>query len=67
VPDVSLLPYHIACSSATRSEIVVPVVDYAKTIRAVLDVDSNELKAFDRVDQEQLEGLAAELGRVYGG
>lgn len=63
VPDVTLAADHIACSSTTRSEIVVPLVDQGGETRAVLDVDSDQLAAFDEVDQEWLEQacrLAAE-------
>lgn len=65
VPDVHALPYHIACSSTTRAEIVVPVLDARGAVRAVLDVDSNTPAAFDAVDQEQLEAIAREVARVY--
>lgn len=65
VPDVTALPYHIACSNTTRSEIVVPVLDRAGVVRAVLDVDSNELAAFDATDQECLESLAGRLALLY--
>jgi GAF domain-containing protein len=57
VPDVSQAPHHIACSSATRSEIVVPVLDADGFVRAVLDVDSNTLDAFDAVDARHLEAI----------
>ena len=67
VPDVSRLPYHIACSSTTRSEIVVPILDGHGTLRAVLDIDSNDADAFDLIDQEQLEAVAREMVAVYGG
>jgi len=53
VSDVSKIPYHIACSSTTRSEIVVPIVSGNELI-AVLDIDSNTLAAFDEVDEEYL-------------
>lgn len=57
VPDVELFPGHIACSSLSRSEIVVPVFKAGK-VAAVIDVDSESLDAFDSVDQEALERLA---------
>lgn len=57
VPDVTKVPYHIACSSTTRSEIVVPVVDAQGEVRAVLDVDSDQLAAFDETDAEWLERI----------
>ena len=53
VPDVSKIPYHIACSSSTRSEIVVPIITNEELI-AVLDIDSNYLAAFDEIDEEYL-------------
>ena len=56
VPDVHAFPGHIACDSATKSEIVLPVFDKAGNLAAVLDVDSTEPDAFDEVDRE---GLAA--------
>lgn len=58
VPDVELFPGHIACSSLSRSEIVVPVFQQEKII-AVLDVDSEMLAAFDETDQHYLEILVS--------
>ena len=60
VPDVEQFPGHIACSSLSRSEIVVPVWDNEKVI-AVLDIDSEHLATFDSVDQEWLEKIAGLL------
>ena len=57
VPDVELFPGHIACSSLSRSEIVVPVFSKNGEIVAVLDIDSKELSTFDETDQEYLEGI----------
>lgn len=54
VPDVEQFPGHIACSSASRSEIVVPIKKDGKVI-AVLDIDSAELNTFDEIDQKYLE------------
>ncbi len=65
VPDVSALPYHIACSSSTRSEIVVPVLDARGALRAVLDIDSNQLAAFDAVDREFLEALMRDIAAIF--
>ena len=65
VADVTQVPYHIACSSTTRSEIVLPLLDARGEVRAVLDIDSEILGAFDAVDQEELEGLAAVVSKVY--
>lgn len=57
VPDVHLFPGHIACSSQSQSEIVVPMF-YNDEIYAVLDIDSKELATFDEVDKEWLEKIA---------
>lgn len=59
VPDVDAFPGHIACSSASKSEIVVPVFDKNGAVVMVLDVDSDQLADFDATDQQQLEQLAA--------
>lgn len=56
VPDVEKFPGHIACSSASRSEIVVPVWDEG-TVIAVLDIDSAQLATFDETDRRYLEQL----------
>ena len=56
VPDVELFPGHIACSSLSRSEIVVPVWRNSEII-AVLDIDSEHLSTFDTTDQEWLEKI----------
>jgi L-methionine (R)-S-oxide reductase len=66
VPDVDAFPGHIACSSSTRSEIVVPVVTPDGRLLAVLDVDSDDPAAFDRIDQLHLVDLCTELGRRFG-
>lgn len=54
VPDVDKFPGHIACSSASRSEIVVPVFK-DNVVVAVLDIDSAELNTFDETDQMWLQ------------
>ena len=56
VPDVEQFPGHIACSSASRSEIVVPVFQNGEVI-AVLDIDSDRLASFDETDANLLEQL----------
>ncbi len=56
VPDVEQFPGHIACSSLSRSEIVVPVWDGDKIV-AVLDIDSEHLATFDTIDKEWLEKI----------
>ncbi|MCS6797274.1 MAG: GAF domain-containing protein [Myxococcota bacterium] len=65
VPDVSAFPGHIACSSTTRSEIVVPVRAPSGRLVAVLDVDSDAPSAFTDVDREWLERIAAIVGALY--
>ena len=57
VPDVEQFPGHIACSSLSRSEIVVPVFSTAGDVVAVLDIDSKELATFDTIDQQYLEQI----------
>ena len=57
VPDVEQFPGHIACSSLSRSEIVVPVFSTAGDVVAVLDIDSKELATFDTIDQKYLEQI----------
>lgn len=61
VPDVHAFPGHIACDSASNSEIVVPVFDGQGNLAAVLDVDSTELGAFDEVDREGLVAICETL------
>ena len=56
VPDVEQFPGHIACSSLSRSEIVVPIFR-DKEVIAVLDIDSRNLNAFDETDRESLEKI----------
>ena len=60
VEDVELFPGHIACSSLSRSEIVVPVKHDGRVV-AVLDIDSTEVGTFDDVDREWLERIVALL------
>ncbi len=64
VPDVDAFPSHIACSSASRSEIVVPIFKNGQVV-AVLDVDSAELNDFDATDQLYLEELAEYLSKWF--
>ncbi len=54
VDDVDQFPGHIACSSLSKSEIVLPVYNSQKEIIGVLDVDSDEYSAFDRTDEDWL-------------
>jgi L-methionine (R)-S-oxide reductase len=65
VPDVSLFDGHIACSSSTRSEIVVPILTSDGRVLGVLDVDSNALGAFSGADQRELEAICADLARRF--
>ncbi len=58
--DVQNIPYHIACSSETKSEIVMPVLDN-NVLRAVLDIDSTELNSFDIVDEKYLKIICNKL------
>jgi GAF domain-containing protein len=58
VPDVEQFPGHIACSSASKSEIVVPVFDRAGNVTMVLDVDSDRLDDFSEADVRGLEQIA---------
>ena len=56
-PDVDAFPGHIACSSATRSEIVLPVTDATGRLIAVLDIDSDQPAAFDDTDARALDAI----------
>lgn len=60
VPDVHQFPGHIACSSLSQSEIVVPLF-HGDEIYAVLDIDSKELSTFDETDKEWLEKIGSLL------
>jgi len=60
VPDVELFPGHIACSSESRSEIVVPVRRDGHVV-AVLDIDSRELSTFDDTDRNYLEQIVQSI------
>ena len=61
VPDVEQFTGHIACSSLSRSEIVVPVFSKDGKVVAVLDIDSKELATFDYIDQQYLEEICKML------
>lgn len=58
VPDVEQFPGHIACSSASKSEIVVPIFDQTGNVAMVLDVDSDQLNDFSEADADGLGRLA---------
>lgn len=65
VPDVEAFPGHIACSSSTRSEIVLPVRDGQGRLIGVLDIDSDRPDAFDDADAQALEAiLRTTFGRL---
>jgi L-methionine (R)-S-oxide reductase len=61
VPDVVLFPGHIACSSASKSEIVIPLLNLEQQIIGVLDIDSDELNDFSDIDQKYLEQILSFL------
>ena len=61
VPDVEQFPGHIACSSLSRSEIVVPVFAPGGNVMAVLDIDSEHLATFDVTDKEWLEKMLTQI------
>jgi len=63
VPDVEQFPGHIACSSASKSEIVVPCIKDEKVI-LVLDVDSDKLDQFDETDSKFLEELMSKVSKL---
>ncbi len=63
VPDVDAFPGHIACSSLSRSEIVVPVFKGDK-VAAVLDIDSAELGSFDETDRKYLEEICSLISQT---
>ncbi|UOQ98655.1 GAF domain-containing protein [Hymenobacter sp. 5317J-9] len=64
VPDVEAFPGHIACSSESKSEIVVPIFNKGQVV-AVLDVDSDQLNDFDHDDQAALEQLMQLAGQWF--
>ena len=61
VPDVEQFPGHIACSSLSRSEIVVPVFAPDGNVMAVIDIDSEHLATFDVTDKEWLEKMLTQI------
>lgn len=64
VDDVHKFPGHISCSPLSKSEIVVPIAVDGE-IRAVLDIDSDRLSAFDKTDQEFLESICGEISKLF--
>ena len=65
VPNVHARPEHIACSSSTNSEIVVPIKNATGEVVAVLDLDSDHLAAFSKDDIELAERICSWLGKTY--
>ena len=65
VPNVHTRPEHIACSSSTNSEIVVPIKNATGEVVAVLDLDSDHLAAFSKDDIELAERICSWLGKTY--
>ena len=63
--DVNAIPHHIACSSDTKSEMVLPIKDHENTVRAVLDIDSTEINSFDEVDKKYLMTICEYIGERY--
>ena len=63
VPNVDEFPGHIACSSGSKSEIVVPGISRGSRVRFVLDIDSDQLNDFDEIDQQYLEQIISLLDR----
>lgn len=65
VPNVHTRPEHIACSSSTNSEIVVPIKNATGDVIAVLDLDSDDFAAFSKDDIELAERICSWLGKTY--
>lgn len=65
VPDVDAFPGHIACASASKSEIVLPVKNQAGKVTMVLDVDSDTLNDFSVVDQHGLEKILGLINEAW--
>lgn len=65
VSDVEQFPGHIACSSLSRSEIVVPVFSKAHEVVAVLDIDSKDLATFDNIDRQYLEAVCSLITPIF--
>ena len=64
VPDVEQFEGHIACSSASKSEIVVPII-FDGIVRSVLDIDSDQLNDFTQIDKQYLEVIAKDLAYLF--
>lgn len=66
VPDVDQFPGHIACSSASKSEIVLPCFDKKGNVFAVIDIDSDLLNDFSETDKVYLQKIAAIVEKLHG-
>ena len=66
VPDVEQFPGHIACSSATKSEIVVPIFNQNDEMMGVLDVDSERDDILDEIDVFYLEKISKMITKIHG-
>jgi GAF domain-containing protein len=64
VPDVEAFPGHIACSSLSKSEIVVPIIKGGSVV-AILDVDSSVLNDFDEIDEKELNNLCEWVATLF--
>jgi len=64
VPNVDEFPGHIACSSFSKSEIVIPIIKNENVV-AILDIDSDVLNDFDEIDQKYLEQLCVQLSELF--
>lgn len=64
VPDVEAFPGHIACSSASKSEIVLPIFDKSGSVAMVLDVDSDRLDDFSQTDANGLQKIVSIIERL---
>ena len=63
--DVNSIPHHIACSSDTKSEIVMPIKDNKNNVMSVLDIDSIEINSFDEVDKRYLKRICEYISEKY--
>ncbi len=63
--DVCQLPHHIACSSETKSEMVLPVRKNGDTVMAVFDIDSTTVGVFDEVDERYMKAICDHVSRLY--
>ncbi|WP_108651368.1 GAF domain-containing protein [Dongshaea marina] len=64
IPDVLTQSCHIACSTSTRSELVLPIINQQQQLLAVLDIDSDLLANFDEIDEQNLQQLNRYFNQV---